>query len=190
MHFSSKQAPILIAISWILTDLTNNCIDFSSYCPLQILTYICSFTHLPLPHLILPISFPPSTPHPLIRAILTVFLSITEPFLQKTLVAVWAPELRQATRWFGTARLVRVVPAVSVAITVQTLWHTLPRGTPVLTRPAGLQTCRDKWKRGNLMHTCHWWYFSSSEGLGITWAQRLGDILLQVLRGCYSTCTN
>lgn len=75
----------------------------------------------------IPYSGPPQ--YLFIPAVLAVILAIAEPLFLQALMALGTAQRREAVRRPGTAPLVRVVEAVWVAVTSQTLGQTLTTGT-------------------------------------------------------------
>lgn len=66
-----------------------------------------------------------AAPHPLIRPITAVLVSITEPLFQQTLVSVRAALLHRTVRRLSTALLIRVIATVSEPVTAEGQSHTL-----------------------------------------------------------------
>lgn len=73
----------------------------------------------------------------LIRPIFAVVLAIAEPLFLQAQVAVWASQLRWAARWSCAIHLISTVTAVSIAITSESLRHTLTTRTAVLVNCTG-----------------------------------------------------
>lgn len=94
-------------------------------------------------------TFPQPGCYLLIWSILAVLLAITEPLFLQTLMAVWTAQLCWAAWWSYTIELIRVVTAVSISITSQTLRDTLTTTTAILMSCTGNQS----WRFINIMFT-------------------------------------